>query len=145
MQWVAPNVKGALPAPRYDQTMCLYPGRLLVLGGRDNSQMFKDVCVLEVDTFTWTDQGTPAYNHEIGNHVTMAIESVPNYKLFTLFGRKGQMDFINSVDVMDCGSQLWNTPTVVGAPPTVRVEVARVNDRSVRVDFCHSKKDVLVL
>jgi len=95
----------------------------LISGGRDNVMMHNDMHHLDLETMTWIEEGTsvpPAYSLEISNHQSSAIESVPNYKMFCLTGKKGLNSFLNQVDVMDCGSLVWNTPTVIGAPPCER-------------------------
>ena len=56
------------------------------------------------------------------------IESVPNYKMFCLTGKKGQNSYLNQVDVMDCGSMVWNTPAAIGEPPIAREDTAMAYD-----------------
>jgi hypothetical protein len=34
------------------------------------------------------------------------IESVPYHKVFSFGGKKGMMQYMNTVEVMDCGSQV---------------------------------------
>ena len=80
-----------------------------------------DMHLLDLETMTWQDDtSNPNLTVGICNNVCSAIESVPNYKLFTFGGKKGIMDYINSVDVMDCGQLVWNTMNVMGKPPCPR-------------------------
>jgi len=129
--WKHPVLKGKGPSPRFDHTATWFPDKLVILGGRDNVSMHNDMHHLELDTLTWVEEGNaipPSYILEIANHQSSAIESVPNYKMFCLTGKKGLNQFLNQVDVMDCGSLVWNTPTVNGTPPIVREDTAMAYD-----------------
>ena len=70
----------------------------------------------------------PAYTREISNHQLSAIESVPNFKMFCLTGKKGANDFLNHVEVMDCGNMVWNNPPAIGTPPCAREDSAMAYD-----------------
>ena len=49
--------------------------------------------------------------------------------MFSFGGKKGMMQYMNTVEVMDCGSQVWSTPPVDhGTPPTGREDAAWVFD-----------------
>jgi hypothetical protein len=41
-----------------------------------------------------------------------AIESVPNYKMFSVFGKTGLMEYSDVVKVMDVGDMSWVDPQV---------------------------------
>lgn len=53
-----------------------------------------------------------------------AIESVPNYKMFSVFGKTGLMEYSDVVKVMDVGSMSWEDPTVEGVKPPAREDMA---------------------
>ena len=58
--------------------------------------MYKDIHVLNVETYTWLDDPRavpPDYLCELTNHQCEAIESVPNYKLFSITGKTGTMTY----------------------------------------------------
>ena len=93
--------------------------------------MHSDVHHLDLETMSWLDEGKDQpkpYAMEVANHQLMAIESVPNYKMFCLTGKKGQNSYLNQVDVMDCGSMVWNTPATIGEPPIAREDTAMAYD-----------------
>ena len=130
-RWSKPTLKGKGPTPRFDHTMTWFPDRLAILGGRDNMTMHSDVHHLDLETMSWLDEGKDQpkpYAMEVANHQLMAIESVPNYKMFCLTGKKGQNSYLNQVDVMDCGSMVWNTPAAIGEPPIAREDTAMAYD-----------------
>ena len=129
MTWTLAEPKGHGPSPRFNHTIAYFPKTLVISGGRDNSQTFSDMHLLDLETMTWQDSmSTPSLAVGICNNVCSAIESVPNYKLFTFGGKKGIMDYINSVDVMDCGQLVWNTMNVMGKPPCPREDTAWIYD-----------------
>ena len=130
MAWNQVSPKGKGPLPRFNHTMTYFPGTLVIVGGRDNSQTFSDMYLLDMDSMSWDDggKGLPSLNVGICNNVCSAIESVPNYKLFTFGGKKGVMDYVNSVDVMDCGQLVWNSVNVMGKPPCPREATAWIYD-----------------
>jgi len=108
--------KGKQPVPRFDHCSTWFPNNLVIFGGRDNAQIFNEMCFLDLDTLTWEEDPAKmpqAFSHVLCNHMSEAIESVPNYKMFAIMGKKGMMDFTNTVDVMDCGSLMWTQPTVL--------------------------------
>jgi hypothetical protein len=43
------------------------------------------------------------------------IESVPYHKVFSFGGKKGMMQYMNTVEVMDCGSQVHGKGAEEGA------------------------------
>ena len=129
--WSKPVLKGKGPTPRFDHSMTWFPNKLAILGGRDNMTMHGDVHHLDLTTFTWLEEGKDKprnYSSEIANHKFMGIESVPNHKLFCLTGKKGPNEFLNHVDVMDCGSAVWTTPSAIGEPPVAREDCAVTYD-----------------
>lgn len=65
---------GPAPLPRYDHVAALFPvspnaqqpTKLLILGGRDSVQQFRDAHVLDLETLTWdTQHSIPALSHEV--------------------------------------------------------------------------------
>jgi len=123
------QVQGTGPCPRFDHTAFIYPitpnsetyDKLLVMGGRDLSAMLHDSFVLDLATMTWQSEGAPLLPYGVCNNVCDGIESVPYHKVFSFGGKKGMMQYMNAVDVMDCGSQVWSTPPIdSGKPPCGR-------------------------
>ena len=105
MRWVQPATKGKAPAPCFDHTVSYYPDKMVIFGGRDNSRIFKAMHLFDLETLTWeNDVIMPDFSSDVCNNVSDAIESVPNYKLFTFGGKAGMMQYLDKVDVMDCGS-----------------------------------------
>jgi dynein heavy chain, axonemal len=119
-KWTKPVLKGKGPTPRFDHQSTWFPDKFVVIGGKDNMVMHGDTHHLDLQTMTWIEDGVgvpPAYTREISNHQLSAIESVPNFKMFCLTGKKGANDFLNHVEVMDCGNMVWNNPPAIGTPP----------------------------
>ena len=129
MRWVQPATKGKAPAPCFDHIVSYYPDKMVIFGGRDNSRIFKAMHLFDLETLTWeNDVIMPAFSSDVCNNVSDAIESVPNYKLFTFGGKAGMMQYLDKVDVMDCGSLVWSSPSVHGKPPCAREDTAWVYD-----------------
>jgi dynein heavy chain len=66
-----------------------------------------------------------------------AIESVPNYKMFSVFGKTGLMEYSDVVKVMDVGSMSWEDPTVEGTKPPAREDMAVCYDPKLCRLFFH--------
>lgn len=43
---------------------------------------------------------------QVCNNLCDGIESVPYHKVFSFGGKKGMMQYMNTVEVMDCGLQV---------------------------------------
>ena len=130
-KWTKPVLKGKGPTPRFDHQSTWFPDKFVVIGGKDNMVMHGDTHHLDLQTMTWIEDGVgvpPAYTREISNHQLSAIESVPNFKMFCLTGKKGANDFLNHVEVMDCGNMVWNNPPAIGTPPCAREDSAMAYD-----------------
>ncbi len=114
------SVQGSGPAPRFDHSAFVFPvtpnsgtyDRLLIMGGRDLSQMYGDSHVLDLHTLTWQEGQAPSLAYQLCNNVCDGIESVPYHKVFSFGGKRGMMQYTNAVEVMDAGSQVWSTPPV---------------------------------
>lgn len=130
LQDMTSSISGQGPSPRFDHSAFIYPitpnsptfDKLLIMGGRDLSAMLHDSFVLDLATMSWqTGPGAPLLSYAVCNNVCDGIESVPYHKVFSFGGKKGMMQYINTVEVMDCGSQVWSTPPVdAGKPPCGR-------------------------
>lgn len=118
---ISEQIQGTGPSPRFDHCAFIYPitpnsgtyDKILIMGGRDLSQMFHDSFVLDLNSMTWQNDGqAPCLAYDVCNNVCDDIESVPFHKVFSFGGKKGMMQYMNAVEVMDCGSQVWSTPPV---------------------------------
>eukprot|EP00955_Chlamydomonas_euryale_P009187 98566-Chlamydomonas_euryale.AAC.1 len=100
------------------------------MGGRDTSTMLHDSHMLDLSKMAWENETQPpCLPYEICNNICDGIESVPHHKVFSFGGKKGMMQYLNAVEVMDCGSQIWSTPPVDGgSPPEGREDCAWVFD-----------------
>jgi dynein heavy chain len=60
MTWSIPNLKGKGPSPRFDHCATLFPNNerqyFTVFGGQDNTQIFREVHYLDVETLTWQEE-----------------------------------------------------------------------------------------
>ena len=141
--WQCLQLKGKGPEPRFDAAMVMYEiggdttakdddfPKLCIFGGRDNIQYYKDMFVLDLESGAWDDQPQnrpPPFNYEISNQSAVAIESVPNWTLFSFGGKRDQMAFLDAVDVFDCGNMVWQTPAVIGTPPCPREDCSMAYD-----------------
>eukprot|EP00879_Flechtneria_rotunda_P017284 GHRR01018106.1.p1 GENE.GHRR01018106.1~~GHRR01018106.1.p1 ORF type:complete len:1124 (+),score=375.49 GHRR01018106.1:243-3374(+) len=77
--------------------------------------MLHDSFVLDLASMTWQADGAPLLPSDVCNNVCDGIESVPFHKVFSFGGKKGMMQYMNIVDVMDCGMQVWSTPSAEGS------------------------------
>lgn len=121
-QWenLTGTVQGTGPNPRFDHSAFIYPitpnsdtfDKLLIMGGRDLSAMLHDSFVLNLADMTWQSEAAPGLPFDVCNNVCDGIESVPYHKVFSFGGKKGMMQYMNTVEVMDCGSQVWSTPPI---------------------------------
>lgn len=132
------TIEGTGPTPRFDHSAFIYPltpnsdtyDKLLIMGGRDLSQMLHDSHMLDLSKMAWENESQPpCLPYEICNNICDGIESVPYHKVFSFGGKKGMMQYMNQVEVMDCGSQIWSTPPVDGGvAPEGREDCAWVFD-----------------
>jgi dynein heavy chain, axonemal len=102
--------------------------KLVIMGGRDLQQYFEDAYMLELaENLTecrWNDDvnvKAPNVDHLLCNNCCDAIESVPYHKVFSFGGKKGAMDYMNCIDVLDAGTQKWHNPHIV---PHAKSELA---------------------
>ena len=72
------------------------------MGGRDLSTMFNDSFIFNLNTMSWTEGTAPRLPYEICNNVCDGIESVPFHKVFSFGGKKGMMQYMNTVEVGAC-------------------------------------------
>jgi dynein heavy chain, axonemal len=131
-----------------DHSALMYPvqpnsatfDKLIIMGGRDLQQYFEDAHMLEIsdnlDSLKWSLGPVPCLERAICNNCCDSIESVPYHKMFSFGGKKGAMDYMNTVEVLDAGTELWSTPALithpvpehVTAPPSPREDCAWVYD-----------------
>jgi dynein heavy chain, axonemal len=94
--------------------------KLVIMGGRDLQQYFETACTLELgddlSALKWADKPAPALEYLLCNNACNAIEAVPHHKVFSFGGKKGAMDYLNRVDVLDAGNEAWSQPAVVPHP-----------------------------
>lgn len=73
-RWQELSAGGAAPTPRYDHVAALFPtspnsqqpDKLVVMGGRDSMQQYRDVHVLDLQSLTWELQhDIPSLSHEV--------------------------------------------------------------------------------
>ena len=131
---ITTKIEGTGPTPRFDHSCFKYPiepnsssyDKLVIMGGRDLSTSFNDSHMLDLSKMCWeNDIQAPCLPFEVSNNVCDGIESVPFHKVFSFGGKKGMMQYLNSVDVMDAGSQIWSTPPVDhGVAPEGREDCA---------------------
>lgn len=119
---VTSQLQGTGPSPRFDHAAYVYPitpnspgyDRLVVAGGRDLSAVLQDSFVLDLASLTWLPEA-PALPLDACNSICDGVSSVPFHKVFCFGGKRGMMNYLNSVEVMDCGNQVWTTPVVQGS------------------------------
>lgn len=123
------QLQGVGPSQRFDHAAYVFPvmpnsptfDKLVIAGGRDLSAVLLDSFVLDLATFTWLPEA-PALPLDACNSICDGVQSVPYHKVFSFGGKMGMMNYLNSVEVMDCGNQVWNTPVTQGSgkPPCGR-------------------------
>jgi dynein heavy chain len=74
LRWEEVAAGGAAPQPRFDHAAAIFPctansstpDRLIILGGRDSSQNFSDMHVLDLESMSWLqDHGMPPLGGEV--------------------------------------------------------------------------------
>ena len=66
---------------------------------------------------------------QICNHLSSSVESVPYHKVFTGFGKRGPLQYLSAVQVLDAGDRRWSVPEATGAEqPCGREDTAWVWD-----------------
>jgi len=139
MCWKQPQIHGKGPGPRFDHCSTLFPGKFVIFGGQDNVEMKRDIHYMDVETMTWAEESglsPQIYGFDLCNHYAGAIESVPNYKVFCIFGKTGLLEYSNDVQVMDVGNMQWEEPKVEGARPAPREDTAvAYDDKTCRLLF----------
>lgn len=119
---ISSQLQGEGPSPRFDHTAYVYPitpnspsyDRLVFAGGRDLSTVLQDSFMLDLSTLSWLPDA-PAVPLDACNSICDGVQSVPFHKVFSFGGKRGMMNYLNTVEVMDCGNQIWNTPVVQGS------------------------------
>lgn len=103
----AETLLGTGPSPRFDHSTFIYPitpnsssyDKMLIMGGRDLTTMFQDSHCLDLNSMTWEETQPPTLPYEICNNMCDGIESVPYHKVFSFGGKKGMMQYLNTVEV----------------------------------------------
>lgn len=134
-----PEGKG--PEPRMDHSALMYPvqpnsdtfDKLVIMGGRDLQQYFEGAHTLELSedlsALRWAEEGaSPAIDSLLCNNVCDAIESVPYHKVFSFGGKKGAMDYMSAIDVLDAGTEQWYAPAVVAHPGAAEGEMPQARE-----------------
>ena len=125
------RVKGIAPKPRADHTVCVADNLLILSGGRGASTKgfngyFDDVHILDLAEQEWkrppgfSGDGTaawPALPTTLWNHMAIAIESVPSYRMFVFGGQKSEFVYSDSCTVLDTGRMTWNVPQFAQSQP----------------------------
>lgn len=105
---ITEQIEGTGPTPRFDHCAFIYPitpnsstyDKLLIMGGRDLSQMYQDSHMLDLTKMAWENETQPpTLPYEICNNICDGIESVPYHKVFSFGGKKGMMQYMNTVEV----------------------------------------------
>lgn len=110
---VTETIEGTAPTPRFDHCAFIYPitpnsstyDKLLIMGGRDLSTMFQDSHMLDLTRMAWEETQPPTLPYEICNNMCDGIESVPYHKVFSFGGKKGMMQYMNTVEVRQDGME----------------------------------------
>ncbi|KAI3429649.1 hypothetical protein D9Q98_005734 [Chlorella vulgaris] len=135
LRWEEVAAGGAAPQPRFDHAAAIFPctansstpDRLIILGGRDSSQNFSDMHVLDLESMSWLqDHGMPPLGGEmVCNHLCSGVESVPYHKIFAGFGKQGTLQHIDTIQVLDAGAKQWTSPELAaGQRPCGREDTA---------------------
>lgn len=121
------------PAPRFDHACCALPtaansqqpDKLVVLGGRDSSQHFTDVHVLDLSSWTWqTGHGVPALGSQVGETASAARGSAG--------GEASQGACIPELQRCSCLTIAAGPPLSAGLQPPVLLRGQRAFPQGVR-------------
>lgn len=133
LEWEEIDMHGESPEARSGhQLLSVEDKQLYVMGGWNSSRQFDDVHIFDLATRTWSQPphasgpdywGTPRWNYS-----AVAVFAVPYWKIFVFGGNSGDLvegksptgEYCNDVMVLECGSNQWVRPSVVGQIPAPR-------------------------
>jgi len=134
-KWTKSQPKGTSPLPRSGHDAAVVNHQVYVFGGWNSSTQFKDLHILDTETMTWSEAesgwGTPRWNLTV-----CSVEAIPNWKVFVFGGVSGDLsatkrvqgEFLDTINVLDTGSNTWVEPEVSGAPPCARSDTKLAYD-----------------
>lgn len=111
------------PGVRYEQAMQYNEAvdRVFVFGGRDGSQVFNDVWVLEVDNVVWQQLGVNSPTAPPARYSATMIVDEAGQNLYVTAGQAQGGQTFNDIWRFDLVNEVWEdlTPTA-GPPPAAR-------------------------
>ena len=128
-QWHAIFPGGKAPTPRSGHS-CTVVGdsKLFVFGGWNKSRQFSDLNIYDTETNRWSNPNCN-FGPSRWNHASIAVESIPDAKLFVFGGSVGAPssndaldgEFNNDLLILDTGpKKRWKVPSMGGPSPPER-------------------------
>jgi N-acetylneuraminic acid mutarotase len=108
------DAKHRKPKPRGYHTANIVGGKLIVFGGSDGGECFRDVWIFNIETLTWKPVPIPVSYPRLSHTATL----VGSY-LFVIGGHDG-VEYSNEVLLLNLVSMQWDKRKVYGVPPSGR-------------------------
>ena len=111
------------PGVRYEQAMQYNEAtdRVYVFGGRDGSQIYNDVWVLEVDSVTWRQVAASSPTTPPARYSATMIVDEAGENIYLTAGHAQDGQNFNDIWKLDLTSEVWQDLTpAAGTPPTAR-------------------------
>ena len=133
--WQKLTPKGNAPLPRSGHAAAVVNHLVYVFGGWNSSTQFKDLFILDTETMTWSEAES-GWADPRWNLTVCSVEAIPNWKVFVFGGVSGDLSaskrvqgtFLDSIDVLDTGTNTWVQPEVSGEPPCARSDTTLAYD-----------------
>jgi dynein heavy chain len=129
-QWHALFPDGKAPSPRSGHSCTVVAdSKLFVFGGWNKSRQFNDLHIYDTEGNRWSNPDCN-YGPSRWNHSSIAVESIPDAKLFVFGGSMGtpassdsplEGEFNGDLLILNTGpSKKWRVPRLGGTPPAPR-------------------------
>jgi dynein heavy chain len=110
--------------------------KLFICGGWSADKQLNDVCIFDTVEKTWSKPATAVLPEPRWGHSMVAVWAVPDWKIFMFGGESGDLEemsspsgtYLNDVQVLDTGSNVWSVPTINGPSPSPRADTGVVLD-----------------
>lgn len=136
MKWSTVNPAGEWPQARSSHQAVVVKKKIYVSGGWSSTSQLNDINILDTDTMSWSivDESF-VFDSPRWNHTTVAVWSVPNWKIFVFGGNSGDLnsgtpqgEALNDTLVIDTGDlSIWS-PSCTGQTPLPRSDSEMLYD-----------------
>ncbi|MED6120144.1 acyl-CoA-binding domain-containing protein 4 [Stylosanthes scabra] len=121
-QWIAPQVSGQRPRPRYEHGAAVVQDKLYIYGGNHNGRYLGDLHVLDLRSWTWSKINAKAEVESSSTLTHCAGNSLIPWgnKLLSIAGHSKDPSEIIQVKMFDIQTSTWSTLKTSGKAPVSR-------------------------